>query len=52
MTCGPLWRLQNEGKGSTQVKAGEREARRGALRGQKDREVQGECALASRKHIG
>ena len=25
--CGPLWGLQNEGEGGTQVKTGEKEAR-------------------------
>ena len=49
--CGPLWGLQNEGKGGTQVKTGEKEARWGAHRAQKDRQAQGEGALATGNHL-
>lgn len=40
------------GEGSTPVKAGEDEARWGALRREKGREAPGKGALASRNHFG
>lgn len=48
--CGPLWGLQNEGEGSTQVKLGKNKPGEGAHRAQ-DREAQGEGALATGNHL-